>query len=174
MRPALLLLLVAGCPPPLMPVMGPRTQPIVRPATVVNASFTRTWNAVIDHFAEQNMSIRVLDRTSGWVATQTLRVGNPKRALAWADCGAVDKSRAIYTGEDTMDKVPIVAIAAEQAVYDVVVHGDSTQSTVRVAIHWTSTYRISEAAPLTPIDCVTKGVWEADFETTVKQAAEQR
>jgi hypothetical protein len=48
--------------------------PVVREQTAVAASFGRTWDAVIDHFAERNISIRTMERSSGFIAAEPFRV----------------------------------------------------------------------------------------------------
>src|SRR2546429_5928198 len=80
MRYAAVLLVIAACYSP------PTTTAAPRSAMAVNASFDRTWTAVIDVFADRNVPIRTLDRTSGFVATDELRVGS--EGADWADCGS--------------------------------------------------------------------------------------
>jgi hypothetical protein len=115
----------------------------------VAASVGRTWDAVIDLFADRNIPIATMERVSGFIATQTLSVG--REGTEWADCGSFKST-------------PIVP---DHVVYNVRVLGDSSQSTVRVTTRWTQGSK-SEL----PSDCPSKGVWETDFEKAVKARAE--
>jgi hypothetical protein len=132
---------------------GPRIRQEPIPAATVHASFGRVWNAVIDIFADQNLPIRTIDRSSGFIATDDLRVAVEERtALRWADCG--------------MDSFG--AIPAGHATYNVVVRGDSITSIVRVTVRWTGI-----ANNRNPVECVSRGLWERDFEDEVKERAER-
>jgi uncharacterized lipoprotein len=176
-RFAPLCLALAACA--TMPAGAPTVTPPtgaapVRTPTAVHASFSRTWNAVVDALAEQNIQIRVLDRSSGWVATEVLRVQTPpSQSRKWVDCGTMttdtlatepDTTGFHSTGHETVPNFP------EQVEYDVVVHGDSAQATVHVAARWGSTYLGQWTSAV--VECVTKGVWESEFENAVKRAAE--
>lgn len=143
------LTLLDGCTmAPAAPV--PRTT-----ATTVNASFGKTWNAVIDQFATNNIPIHTIDRSSGIIATDLLNV--PASVGDVADCGT-DMS---------------VHLVPSQASYNVLVRGDSTSSTIRVTARWV---RVGVARGLSTAvvseDCSTKQVWEPHFEAQVKSAAE--
>ena len=152
---ALLTLAIVGCgsvQAPAPPV--PRSD-----VTVVNASFNKTWDAVIDDFASQNVPIKTIDRTSGIVVAERLSVP-PDVGRQWADCGS---------------DIIIGKLAPTSATYNVLVRGDSTKSTVRVTVGWTrvgmarglSTATVSE-------ECGTKAVWEPEFEARIKAAAESK
>jgi hypothetical protein len=164
--------MLARCASTPEPIHAPTTVVTPRAATPVNASFERTWAAVIDQLADQNLSIRVLDKSSGWVATQMLSVSNPWK---WADCGATGGDTVQLADPPSRATVTEVHhIPVERAEYDVVVHGDTAHATVRVSVHWIGVYRAGTVAPPVQVDCVTHGLWEAGFEGTVKRAAEQR
>lgn len=128
----------------------PPTMPAPRDAAAVGAGFDETWNAVIDHFADDNIPIATIEKASGIVATARLRVG-AQDAQRWANCGAM------------YDRTPYVA---DGVIYNVLVRGDGQASTVRVTASWTST---SGA-----FDCVSRGVWEAEAEEAIKARAERR
>ena len=108
-------LAIVGCsvqaPAPPVPRSG---------ATEVAASFSKTWDAVIDDFASQNVPIKTIDRTSGLIVAERLSVG-PEDGKLWADCGS-----------DMM----IGKLYPTSATYNVLVRGDSTKSTVRVTVRW--------------------------------------
>ncbi len=146
---------VVGCgsvQAPAPPV--PRTD-----VTAVSASFTRTWDAVIDDFASQNVPIKTIDRTSGIVVAERLGV-TPEVGRQWADCGS-----DMFIGK----------LAPTSATYNVLVRGDSTKATVRVTVRWTrvgmarglSTQTVTE-------ECGTTAVWESGFEARIKTAAETK
>lgn len=129
-------------------VPSPQTAAPQRVATPVNASSGKTWDAVIDMFAERNIPIRNMERASGLIVAEPMRV-TLQDGVKWADCG----------GDGFGNKV-----AADRATYNVLVRGDSTRATVRTTVLWeSSTDRYT---------CTTKGVWEQDFESLVKARAE--
>jgi hypothetical protein len=130
------------------------TAPVIsetpRPPLEVQAPFAKTWDAVIERFADRLIPITTIDRSSGFIAAGTLRT--PSYADAWADCGR-DPQRVPY--------VPA------SVTYNVLVRGDSMTSTVRVTALWlppsTAQFR-----------CVSTGVWEGQFERDVAARAEGR
>jgi hypothetical protein len=102
-----------------------RTSPV--PATAIESSVGRTWDAVVEYVAERLLAIEVIDRSSGLLAVAT-RAGfssptpPPKTTLlvvgdtAVANCGSQGTIR----------------YGADQARYNILVRGDSTRSTVMV------------------------------------------
>lgn len=125
----------------------------------VVASFGRTWDAVIDVFADEGIPIATMDRASGLIvpAMSSRVVGTPERGpLDYADCGK--------NGSGS----PIVA---SQARFNVVVRGDSTQSTVQVRafFEWVSPPLLGES---TTIACSTTGLYETRAESAIKARAE--
>jgi hypothetical protein len=148
--PALALLAAGACTP------VPPAPPEPREATPVGASFGRTWDAVIDVFAARNIPIKTIERVSGLIATDPMAVARPGGGQSpYADCG----------------KVMGLAIPPDRATYNVLVRGDSSQSTVKVTVRWTQ-----GGTPDDPrlIECSTKGVWESEAEQAVKARAEGR
>jgi hypothetical protein len=123
--------------------------PVPRPATSVNASMGRTWDAVIDMFAARNIPIRTIERASGIIATDQLSVGS--EGSAWADCGSKGSER----------------VRPNNASYNVLVRGDSGASTVKATVRWVySTLKDG------PRECSTSHVWERGFEEEVRARAE--
>jgi hypothetical protein len=108
----------------------------------------QTWDAVIDLFALRNIPIRTIERASGIIATEGLRVG--PEGILWGYCGK--KGRAEY--------YPTTAI------YNVLVRGDSTNSTVRTTVRW------SHIDVDRNLDCTSNYTWELEFEHDVKTRAE--
>jgi hypothetical protein len=127
----------------------PPEPPSPRDGTRVNASMGRTWDAVIDLFAERNIPIRTIERVSGIIATDRLSVGSEGRE--YADCGKLNRIR----------------LRPEMANYNVLVRGDSTSSTVKVTVLWT--YLTDKGKN---IDCSTTHVWEMGLEEKVKSYAQ--
>jgi hypothetical protein len=121
-----------------------------RSATVVNTSQTRTWDAVIDVFAERNIPIKNMDRSSGFIATDPLGTRGAK--AAWYDCGT------------DMMQAPV---SSNLATYTVLVRGDSTKSTVKATVRYTT---LGENNAV--VECSSKGIWEHTFEDDVKVRAE--
>lgn len=126
----------------------PPAQPAPRQPTQVNASFSQTWNSVIEFFARKNIPVTVLDRSSGYIATALMRVG-PEGA-SWADCG-----KAMGT--------PVLPAEAQ---YTVLVHGDSTHSTILVSARFTPASTTGY--------CTSRGVFETLQEQGIKADAEAR
>jgi hypothetical protein len=141
---AAFLVLLPACykyqpPPPAEP----------RNATPVNASMGETWDAVIDLFATRNIPIRTIERASGIIATEGLRV-EPEDGAKWADCGQYGNSHYRPT----------------TGIYNVLVRGDSTRSTVRTTVRWSYiTLKVN-------LDCTSSYVWEHGLEQDVKTRAE--
>jgi hypothetical protein len=125
----------------------------VRTPTVVNASFTRTWSAMIDVFAERTIPLRTLDRASGFAATEEMSVDGSTR---WGDCG----SDAVH-GQ----------VGPRHAIWNVRVKGDSTTATVLVTVRWWL-FRGMGGSETRRIDCVTTGAWERAAEADIKARAE--
>ena len=132
---------------------NPPAPPAPVPTMAVNASFGRTWDAAIDVFAAQNVPIQTLDRSSGLIVAQPLSIAMSDQSIstAWADCG---------------DNGQHVRFVPSMAYYNVLVRGDSTHATVHVTAKW-----VSVGGGRT-VSCSTKGVFEINFETLVKQKAE--
>lgn len=128
----------------------PPAPPAPRDATQVNASIGRTWDAVIDIFAARNIPIRTIERVSGIIATEELSVGPEGRR--WADCGTNSRGR----------------LRPDHAIYNVLVRGDSSTSTVNATVRW-----VGSTEKAGPIECSTTHIWEQDFEYDVKTRAEQ-
>jgi hypothetical protein len=116
----------------------------------VAASFAKTWGAVIDVFADRNIPIRTLDRSSGFAATEELGADGTTQ---WADCG----SDAIHGH-----------VGPRHASWNVRVKGDSAASTVLVTVRWWII-----RGRTTRVDCVTTGAWENDAELAIKERAER-
>jgi hypothetical protein len=138
-------LLLAAClryePPPL---------PAPREATTVNASAGTTWDAVIDIFATRLIPIRTIERVSGIIATEGLGVDSAD-GLGWANCGR--RGRRRYQPTD--------------AIYNVLVRGDSAKSTVRATVRWSHSTE-SRRVP----ECTSTYDWERKFEADVQKRAE--
>jgi hypothetical protein len=109
---------------------------------------------VIEVFAERNIPIRTMERASGFISTDPLGV-DPQTGKAYADCG-------------TIMGMPI---PADRATYNVLVRGDSAQSTVKVTVRFTQGGSANDPRL---IECSTKGTWESEFEADVKQRAEAK
>ena len=129
----------------------PPQPPAPRDATPVAASFDATWDATIDHFAENNIPIATIERASGIIATTELRVDR-EVAEESSDCG---------TGQGISSDM---RFHATTAVYNILVRGDGRSSTVRATVSWVN--------PAANFECVTTGVWEAGTEEAIRVRAE--
>lgn len=119
-----------------------------REATRVAVGFDQTWDAVIDHFAERTIPIATIDKASGLIATDRLRV-SLSDGRRWADCGT--------DGWDT-------PMSAETVIYNVLVRGDESSSTVKVTASWSN--------PDGQWECTSRGIYEAEAEASIKERAE--
>ena len=144
---------VVGCVPVAPAPPAPRT------AMAVSQSVAKTWEAAIDVFAERNIPIKTLDRSSGLVVAEPMKVGTADASLA--DCGK--------------DAMGIVQYPTD-ATWNLLVRGDSAQSTIKATVRFIrvgmsraalSTQTVSE-------ECSTRGTWETQFEQQVKAAAEAK
>lgn len=134
---------------------------VQRSGTTVNASFGKSWNAVVDVLTERNIPIKTIDRTSGLIATDQLSVTRDMGVDDAADCGK--------------DAVGVKAYPTN-ASYNVLVRGDSSTTVVRVTTRWVrigksrsfgSTDNVSE-------ECGSTGAWETDVERRIKAIAEKK
>lgn len=124
-------------------------------ATPVHASFAKTWNAVVDILAARNIPVKTMDRASGFVTAELTGVA-PGDIGKYADgCGGFWDSMA-NGGNDP----------AGTARYNVLVRGDSANSTVKV------TARFTELLNGMTKNCPSKGVFETPFQQAVKARAE--
>ena len=89
-------------------VQPPTYHPLPEPANIPE-SYDKTWASVIDLFAAFSIPIRTIEKASGLIMAEVLRV-NPRIGQRYADCGA---------------------LAVKRATYNVRVTGDSTASLVR-------------------------------------------
>ena len=147
---------VMGCVMPQPALAPPPAAP--REAKAVAASFGKTWDAVIERFAEDNIAIRTLERASGFIATEPMNVPASVNAEAdWADCGTQPFTGRVYPRTTT---------------YNILVRGDSTRSTVKASIRWTAT---TGTGVYTAVhECTTTGNWEAMIEEGIAARAENR
>ena len=147
------LVAIVGCIPPVPPAT-----PIARPPVPVAAPFAKTWEASVDVFADKNIGVRTIDRSSGLIVadpvTVPIKFQNPKTPIEVADCG---QSYGRYE-------------QPTNATYNVRVRGDTVGSTVLVTVRWV----IAETSISREIACTSTGVWEREFEKLVKEKAEAR
>lgn len=138
---AIAVLLLSGCAslPPA---------PAARGDTVVNASFGRTWDAVVEYFALASIPVKTIDRSSGLIAAETTRLAGDNGRFA--DCANAVRH-----------------FSPEGASFNALVRGDSARSRVRVTATWLAT---GGGAP--GIACQTSDVWEREFEEAIRAKAE--
>lgn len=138
---------LAGCATAIPPATA-----IERVAAPVAAPFAKTWEASVDAFADKNIGVRTIDRSSGLIVADPVALPflsrNPRTPLALADCG---RNEFGYYEQPA------------NATYNVRVRGDSVRSTVLVTVRWTM---------MSSTVCTSTGVWEREFEKLVKAKAE--
>ena len=139
------------------PVLSPAPAS-AREMKAVAAPFGRTWDAVIERFAEDNIPIRTLKRASGFVATESMTVpASMNEEADWADCGTAPFIGRLYP---------------TAASYNILVRGDGARSSVKASVRWTTAVR-SDASTSTR-ECTTTGNWEAAVEEGIAARAEGR
>lgn len=138
--------MLSGCYTVVQPALG---TPI--PEQPVRASFAKTWDAVIDYFAEKNITIETIERASGIVVAAPGRIGSEEFGTKLADCGSYANMR----------------FAPSRVAYNVRVKGDSSRSSIRVNA------RFITAEPRIVYDCASRGTLEETIVQTVKARAER-
>lgn len=129
----------------------PTTAPTPVSAASVNASFGKTWNAVIDDLSQRTIPIKTLDRSSGFVAAEVSSVPMTELGTYTTNCGGVMNAMLGASGPGVAN-------------YNIVVRGDSTASTVKV------TLAIIQGGK----QCVTKGSFETGMQDEIKARAETK
>jgi len=82
-------LLLTGCANYYYP---PRPiEPEITKSFEVDASFDRTWEALIETFAELQLPIKTIEKDSGIIATEWINYGRVGYGF-WAKCGGVDRA----------------------------------------------------------------------------------
>lgn len=127
----LTLLAVIACTPPA-PVTAPTPSAIA-------AGFNQAWNGVIDVLAEENVPVKTLDRSSGFVVAE----------VATMDMSTLEKFTNCGGFMDMMVNSERFGVAN----YNILVRGDSTASNVKVTARFTHGSTV----------CATKNVFESGF-----------
>lgn len=149
---AALSLLVTACAAPTPPA-----PPAPRTAMTVNAPFAKTWGAVIDVLADNNISVKTLDRSSGFVVAERVTVPfKGGKESPYADCG---RKMGIPQPPTHAD-------------YSVRVKDAGSTSTVQVTATWLEYNPLVSKMPQQG-NCSTKGVWESAMESAIKERSEK-
>ena len=140
---------LVGCVPAYTPpAVAPEREP-----EAVNVSSGRVWDELVEWFARRNLPIRTIDRSSGLLVAEPMIVaGSFQERLPYADCG----------------KKGYVELAPTNAIYNVLVRGDSTRATVRVNVRFSH-----RSQDFGSFECESKGVWERELETVIRERARQ-
>jgi hypothetical protein len=146
---AMAVLGLVGCssaPPPPAPARGP---------TSVAAPFEKSWNAVIDLVAERNIPIKTVDKASGLLVAEQVRLGEAD--AEYADCGTSFGKRQAPTSAN----------------WNVLVRSDGARSTVRVTVQFVRTgLPRGNWTGLVTENCATRNTFETTIEQQVKAKAE--
>lgn len=138
---------VAGCG------LQPPAELAPRNAAPVAASFAKTWDAVIDVFAEQRISIETMDRSSGFIVPRS-RAELLESDTRFYDCGKNGFGHPWQAGS---------------VKYNVIVRGDSSHATVQVRAFFDPK---SDVAAV--VRCNSTGVYESETEQMIRARAERR
>jgi hypothetical protein len=143
---------------------APPAAPTPHTAMPVSASFAATWDALIDVLSERRIQIRAVDRASGVLVAEPLLIRDGSDSAA--DCGRGKLLTRTPTPTD--------------AVWNVLVRGDSTTSTVKATVRFSQVDRgsIGTTSAHTEAEvtrnCESLGNWETALEKSVKASAETR
>jgi hypothetical protein len=154
---ALLMFALAGCFP--LKYAGPTLTPPVRDSLLVAASFGRTWDAAINVFAENNLAIQTLDRSSGLLVPRDAQYAAlmSDTVATYADCGMEYPNNSW--------RKPLAPTSAR---FNIVVRGDSARSSVLVRAFFTAPIPAGFLG-----DCRSRGVYESSMERLIKARAER-
>jgi hypothetical protein len=117
---------------------------------------------VIDVFAERNIGIKTLDRSSGLVVAEngSVRLVDGK---AWADCGSYPGAQRGSPAE--------AAVIASVATYNILVRGDSTRAVVKATVQFSSpALKVIQPSG----ECVSRGVWEKGVEEEISTRVQRK
>lgn len=147
---------IAYYPPTITPTPSEHT--VAAPASL-------TWDAVIEYFAAQSIPVKTLERASGFVGAERQVI--PRETSAeirfakdLADCGFVGREA------DVRDVLPA------SATFNVLVRGDSIQSTVRVTVAYTG--HVAPEEQMGKVSCVSRGRYESMLLDYVRAKVERR
>jgi hypothetical protein len=146
----LTLLSLAACataPTPLPPRSG----------TAVSTSAGRTWDAAIATLADRQIAIGSMDRASGFLASAPIILDGDTGGQV-ADCG--------LNTAGVLGRVP-----ATDAIYNILVRGDSGAATLRVTAQYSADVR-REARTGKRVMCASRGLFEQQLEAEIKARAE--
>jgi hypothetical protein len=148
-------LVLVGCAP-----FQPPPPPAPRTGTVVDVSFSKAWDAVIDIFSEKNIPIKTMDRSSGLIVAEIARVNDNEYSdpsiKNWNNCGGWGQTLRVY---------------ANRVTYNIVVRGDSTRSTVRANFLWEHK---GQGQYATDMPCSTTGYLESEWEKRIAEIARSK
>jgi hypothetical protein len=134
-----------------------KTEPVVIVPAPVAAGFNQTWNSVIDILSEQNIPVKTLDKSSGYLMAEVTGVSMTDEEK-YADCGnSFLNAMAQQGGGEMISR------------YNILVRGDSAASTVKVTAAFVSAGASSGSSAKT---CTSKGIFEKQFQSDVKVRAE--
>lgn len=124
---------------------APKVQEFDRSSTYSDATFDQVWNAVIDMFGERNWAISNMEKASGFINTDWMRVNGMGKYL---DCG----NPGILTESNHMGRFNIVV--RQEA---------GTKVTINTV--WRAQRALGQTT--TDVDCVSTGVLEGELHTAL-------
>lgn len=148
-RPAILFLALGLACTPFY--TGPKPPPPPKDMTPLQASEEVTWHTAIRVLATHDLPIEDLRRRGGWIETQ-VRPVDQSAAAGWADC--VDQLQNSIAGPDRL------------AALVRVVKLERDRTKISVEAEWSYSQDPN-------VTCQSRGVWERNMLTMIKQAAEQ-
>ena len=151
----ILSVVVSACAP-----FQPPPTPEPRSGTVVEVPFNKAWDAVIDVFAEKNIGIKTMDRSSGLIVAEPAKVNDNEymdpTIKNWSNCGGWGASLRVY---------------ANKVTYNIVVRGDSTRSTIKANFLWE--YK-GQGQYGQDLPCSTTGYLESQWEGRIAEIARSK
>ena len=160
-------LAVTGCGPS---GPSPAPAPVERAPMLVRAPFDRTWDATLDRLAEHGLPVRMIDRTSGFIATNVVRIAPPKAepparasVVRWTPPDTTSPKADCTQPDGTTYDLTFAS-------YSVRVHVDSAGSRVQVFATFSGARNETSMAKR---PCRSLGVFETNLERAIKAKAER-
>lgn len=130
-------------------------RPVTPTTTYIRLPFDTTWTRVVRFFADAQVPIQTIDRSSGVIASGPFRLP-ADRVEAWADCGTMSNGETAIARLAAIKNFPVIT-----ATFNVFLQPTRDSTSVRVNLGLDGTAD-SPGGP-TKLRCVTNGAFERDL-----------
>jgi hypothetical protein len=115
--------LLASCAAPALKATKP-----IRSNIVFDANFDKTWSAVVESFAERNISVKQMEKASGYIEAEALAVPE-----AWADWGRLTTMSSRVMNPTARFNVFVKATGKKQTAFKLTCNFHATEDVRRSA-----------------------------------------